>query len=843
MSAGAGPSPHRAELPKPKPDKAGMRAALDTMFDPDQVIELRALHKGRKRTDAGYFDGEHRDALVNEAARLNAAGAAVYVTMNKIDPQLLGRCCNRVQDYVTVTVTDKDVIRRRWLLTDFDPVRPTDTSATDVQVAAAEARASACCDAMKAEGWPDPLIAASGNGAHLLYPIDLPNDAESTALVKGALAGVAAQFDTETVKVDQAVFNGGRITKAYGTVATKGDHTPLTPWRLSTMVSSPDRDVVVTADQLRALHPKGNGVDPKAGRAWGPGDLDQFDLPAFLMRLGIAYDQDMHEGADRYKLDHCPFNLEHGRGEAAIFRQPNGRLGFKCQHESCLDKHWQDVRALVNDPGGARKYREAEPRGPAKSETEAPAGGSATIAEVLEVFHRWLYLPDEGSVYVPLGAVAANLMDGDPVWVMVVGPPSGGKTESIVAIATLPYVRLGATLTEAALLSGTPKKQSVGKGGLLREIGDFGILVLKDFTSILSMNRDQRAQLLAALREIFDGSWTRHIGADGGRTLAWSGKLGLIAGCTAAIDSHHAVMSVMGERFLLYRLPTIDPTKQAERALANAGQVGVMRKELAAVVKRLFAGLDISEGLPSIDEHETSRLVALSSLVAAARSAIERDPYRREIELIYDREAPARLAQTLRRLYAGMIAIGLDAATAWPLVAKAGLDCVPKLRRSVFDALLVAPDWRDTTAIAAATNHPTVTTRRALEDLTAHGVVERQVGGRGKADRWILARLARDQYAAVGVSETSKPDRTARSSSLLLTPLHVNDDITGVPSQTAPECGLEGEKPTLHCWACKAEIGKVEPCPSCGWMICACGACSPECAGGEAPGRRRTGWA
>jgi hypothetical protein len=467
----------------------------------------------------------------------------------------------------------------------------------------------------------------------------------------------------------------------------------------------------------------------------------------------------------------------------------------------------------------------------APKEAQEPA---ATVAEVLQVFQRWLYLPDEGSVYVPLGAVAANRMEGDPVWLMIVGPPSGGKTESIIAIATLPDVRLGATLTEAALLSGTPKKQSVGKGGLLREIGTFGILVLKDFTSILSMNRDQRGQLLAALREIFDGSWTRHVGADGGRTLEWSGKLGLIAGCTAAIDSHHAVMSVMGERFLLYRLPTIDPAKQAERALANAGQVRVMRKELAVVVRQLFTGLDFSKELPSINEDETSRLVALSSLVASARSAVERDPYRREIELIHDTEAPARLVQTLRRLYSGMLAIGLDRATAWPLVAKTGLDCIPKLRRSVFDALLVAPDWRDTAAIAAATKHPTITTRRSLEDLSAHGVVERQAGGKGKAVRWMLAALARVQYhAAVGVSETSDTEKTARSSSLssplFSYTLHANDDISGKPSQTKPECGLEGGKPTFHCWACKAEIGNVERCPSCGWVICSCGACSPEC--------------
>jgi hypothetical protein len=110
-------------------------------------------------------------------------------------------------------------------------------------------------------------------------------------------------------------------------------------------VSGTDRSVTITAGQLRALHRKGNGADLKAGNAWG-----RFDLPAFLSRLGIAYERDVHEGADRYKLEHCPFNPEHGRGEAAVFQQPDARLGFRCQHNSCADRGWQDVRALVDGP-------------------------------------------------------------------------------------------------------------------------------------------------------------------------------------------------------------------------------------------------------------------------------------------------------------------------------------------------------------------------------------------------------------------------------------------------------------------------------------------------------------
>ena len=184
----AGGAGGNAPFPKPTPDKTAMLAALAAMFDPADVIEIRAFPKGKKHTAAGYFDGSHREDLADAAVTLNAAGAAVYVTLNRIDPQLLGRYCNRIENPAAATVTDANVIRRRWLLIDFDPVRPKDTSATNAQLAAAHERARDCACRLKSDGWPKPLAGESGNGWHLLYPLDLPNDTESRDLVKGALA-------------------------------------------------------------------------------------------------------------------------------------------------------------------------------------------------------------------------------------------------------------------------------------------------------------------------------------------------------------------------------------------------------------------------------------------------------------------------------------------------------------------------------------------------------------------------------------------------------------------------------------------------------------------------------
>ena len=106
---------------------------------------------------------------------------------------------------------------------------------------------------------------------------------------------------------------------------------------------------------------------------------------------------------------------------------------------------------------------------------------------------------------------------------------------------------------EAALLSATPKRERTNDatGGLLRKIGDRGLLVIKDVTSILSMNNDARAKVLAALREIYDGRWYREVGTDGGHTLEWRGRLVVIGAVTTAWDTHHAVVATMGDRFTL----------------------------------------------------------------------------------------------------------------------------------------------------------------------------------------------------------------------------------------------------------------------------------------------------
>jgi hypothetical protein len=409
-----------------------------------------------------------------------------------------------------------------------------------------------------------------------------------------------------------------------------------------------------------------------------------------------------------------------------------------------------------------------------------------SLSDALSVYERWLYLPDPDAAVAVLGALAANRLDGDPVWFLLVGPPGGGKTELLQSAGGLEGVHQVGTLTEAALLSGTPKREAnaTSTGGLLRTIGDHGIILCKDFGSVLSMHRDARASVLAALREIYDGSWTRLVGTNGGQTLHWEGCVGFLAGCTQTIDRHHAVMGSMGERFALYRLRTSNADEHARRSLAHAGRETTMRSDLRWAVVDLFNSVDFYPPPADLTTDEQGTLVSLAVLAVRCRSAVERDGRDRDIELIPDPEAPTRLVVQLARLLAGLRRIGAEDDQAWRIVRKVALDSIPDLRRNVLEQ--VAAGEQATTAIAEACDYPTTTVRRACEDLAAHHIITRKSGGSGKSDTWLASPWLVDRWNATAwLSQMTVPETSGGIP--LNSPISLVSDISGtVPDEPPP---------------------------------------------------------
>jgi hypothetical protein len=202
------------------------------------VHEVRIPKAGRSGTIAGYFDDAER--LCDAVLDVDGKVPGIYLTLNPCNPVLLARAANRLQVRAQITTSDINILRRRWLLIDFDPVRPAGISSTEREHARAISAACGAWDDLRGAGFPDPVVADSGNGAHLLYWVDQPNDSNTTDLIKGILAGVAARCVGDDIAVDQTVFNAGRITKLYGTMACKGDNLPDRPHRRSRLFEIPD---------------------------------------------------------------------------------------------------------------------------------------------------------------------------------------------------------------------------------------------------------------------------------------------------------------------------------------------------------------------------------------------------------------------------------------------------------------------------------------------------------------------------------------------------------------------------------------------------------------------------
>ena len=230
-------------------------------------------------------------------------------------------------------------------------------------------------------------------------------------------------------------------------------------------------------------------------------------------------------------------------------------------------------------------------------------GYKATVSleDVHWVFARWLgddY--DTDALDIVLSAAAVERLNGDPVWLLVVlGIRQRKDRDDIGARRGQRSYQLDHRVRRCASYPQRHGKRRPkdATGGLLRSIGDRGILVLKDFTSILSMNRDQRAAVLAALREVYDGRWNRSVGTDGGRTLSWEGRIVLIGATTTAYDSHHSVIAAMGDRFTLIRMDsTTGRISAGKQALRNVGR----RTVDARRTRRSSRRTDLRYGTPKV---------------------------------------------------------------------------------------------------------------------------------------------------------------------------------------------------------------------------------------------------
>jgi hypothetical protein len=340
-----------------------------------------------------------------------------------------------------------------------------------------------------------------------------------------------------------------------------------------------------------------------------------------------------------------------------------------------------------------------------------------SLEETRNYFRKWLGKSYDTDVSdAVLAVLAAAKLSGDPLWLLIVSGPGDAKTEMLRATEGAGAIVISTISSEAALLSGTARKERAkdATGGLLRRLKDGDVLAAKDFTTILSMDRTAQAAVLAALREVYDGQWVRNVGADGGRTLEWKGRIGFIGACTTAWDSHHGVVAKMGDRFVVIRPRNDDREAVGRQAMANTGREELMREGLRQAVAHALAGMKPNFN-PELRDTETDALLQAANVVTLARTAVETD-FKGNLIDAHAPEKPTRFAKQLTQLMRGSLALGMARSEALSLALRCARDSMPPLRLACLLDVAAHPD-AGTSEVRRRLDKPYTTIDRQLQTL------------------------------------------------------------------------------------------------------------------------------
>lgn len=287
---------------------------------------------------AGYFDCEV--AALSAVQRLGDYTAS-WATLNPLNvdaltPDTTINPTELVRTYNAAA--DSHIARRDWLLLDFDPPRTRDSNSTEAEKAAAHQQSEQCRAELTALGWPVPMVIDSGNGYHLRYHINLPNDAAAQELVRSVLRSIAARYSM----LDVTNHNAARVAKLPSTWARKGENKNERPHRVSALLS--EGSGIVTEAQLQAIAGEVTAAEyaapqevtsdeAKAAREWLLGYLEHYELVARTEARRIT---------GGWKLGiYCPLtetdaqSHDEGGETSTVLQIINGKLSFKCSHNTC----------------------------------------------------------------------------------------------------------------------------------------------------------------------------------------------------------------------------------------------------------------------------------------------------------------------------------------------------------------------------------------------------------------------------------------------------------------------------------------------------------------------------
>jgi hypothetical protein len=273
-----------------KPNIADIRLGISLLFKPGQLVELR-VRTASVGWRGFYFDDHEK--LAETVARLDddLRVVSLYYVINPVKPSLIrtrATCeCEKCKGGGLVVLNpnaqverilvgppqhltqNEDVDFLQNLFIDFDTVRAPylkldeatkaefqklqHESATKEEKLATRDVANKVLKHLEQKGFPQPLMADSGNGYHVIPRVRMSNAPHNTNMLLDCIKALGNKFNCDACHIDASVSNPARLTRAYGTMTRKGTDTPERPYRRNRMLQPAQPISEVPLDQILTL--------------------------------------------------------------------------------------------------------------------------------------------------------------------------------------------------------------------------------------------------------------------------------------------------------------------------------------------------------------------------------------------------------------------------------------------------------------------------------------------------------------------------------------------------------------------------------------------------------------
>jgi hypothetical protein len=348
-----------------------------------------------------------------------------------------------------------------------------------------------------------------------------------------------------------------------------------------------------------------------------------------------------------------------------------------------------------------------------------------TLAQLQDIFDSHLLLADRHIVKLLTSFILANKNGKDPLWLFIVAASGGGKSEMLNCLEGLAWVHSLDTLTTNTFASG--QQRAGQESSLLLKIGS-GVLMFKDFTTILSMNKDARAEIMGQLRCVFDGKFDKSTG--NGVNIQWRGKMGLIAGVTSIIHQKQQEFASMGERFIQYAMVQPNRKEVQKMKFKNANNIAEIRLKLRdSFTEYITHVLETTEDVDiEFDEKTMDEIIDIADFCTQARTGLSVSDRTGRVDFIPDAEMPTRVTSQLITLAHGLMTVN---AAEIPgnkmelnnedmyIIVKVALDSVPRKRRQAIQSMAKYKLGVTAAALATELGYDTEVMKATLQELTA----------------------------------------------------------------------------------------------------------------------------